>query len=156
MFSPSAIAAYLLGVLTPVIIDFLTRGLGLRHQDLDARVNELCSLTLEQARRASEYWSLLPGDLRILALEAEIAGVDTYVGALMQHITEEFPQFETFLENDPLFEFSDAVAGGDFQVANRQAEPVRARLIYASAYQLCLALRRGRRATIFPPRLRWK
>jgi hypothetical protein len=151
----NVLVPYLLGILTPLVVDFFTRGFGLRHQELGARVDELCALISDQAERAARYWALAPESSDVAEAAAKIVAVDAYIGALLQHIVDEFPRFRPHLEDDPLFRFADAVGGDNFQVVGRPAEPTRAAVIYGSAFELCLALRRGRRDSFFPPRLPW-
>ena len=75
---------------------------------------------------------------------------------MIKHIAEEFGQFDMQLADGSDFDFFDAVTGGDFQVVGREPDLDRVQLIQRTAYSLCVALRKGRRATIFPLRLTWR
>lgn len=138
-------------ILVPALLGFIigvqVRLFAIRHDELNSRINDICSGIDYLSEKAAAYW-ILPGKTPDLAIkEAEIVGLQHRIIAMVEMIGESHWNIERQVE-DYLFSFNDLVSGGEFQVKGRSPDIDRAAKIHRAASVLIVELRKARRSML--------
>lgn len=133
--------ATLLGGVVTLVVSIALRRYVIRSDILNGRIEELCADVQSLAREGSRYWLMSAGSPGFLECEAIVFGLNHRVVAAVGYLSEEDPAFGDLTDIE-LFNLSDAVTGGDFQVAGRPSDISRYMLIEARASDMAIVIRR--------------
>jgi hypothetical protein len=145
---PSWVWQFLAFLFTPVLAAFcggyVVNRWKAREDHLEKRFDELCTIILETADLASEYWSGSPNSPRAQLCEAKLHASLTRIAGLRvllsAHIStaaqRELAQAEQILFRE--------MTGDDFGVHNREARPQKLLACQTAAVECVLSVKRSR------------
>ena len=121
------------------------------HRDeLSSRIDELCQAMAVAADRASDYWSQYYStpSFEQAKAEAKLAASQNLVDGLYAEIRGSLAPTDAEHLDDLMSSFVDAMTGGTFTEAGRQADATRIALAPQLSSMIIVAVRRSHRRTL--------
>ncbi len=139
------VAKVALGAFLALASGFFTQLFVIKQKELTDRIDELVRFIWEYADISSKYWA---GEFRkkeIQKIEARMVGMDHFIGTMLSSISAN-AKFDMKHDLERLLVvLSNSTTGGNFQVNDRQDDPLKSTEIYVNASELCIRLRTERR-----------
>lgn len=143
----AGVVPFVVGFASGLLTSYIVALFNLRNSELTERVNDLCRDIALAADKATEYWLLKHNDPKVPGLEAQLSGLQARVTEMVGQLGSSYFEIPAYVD-DHLFDFSDALTGGEFQVRFRAKDPGRASKVQIAASRLMNELRLARRSLI--------